>query len=83
MAEVEAEDDTRRRVPVAVAGWKDQHGDVQQLATLARATSDEESFRTQLRTDGRWAGRIRGRYQHLRDLVVDGRRRPPTPPRDS
>jgi len=77
--EVEAAgDDERARVVVAVADWKAEYGQAQQLAELARGNADEGSFYAQLHTDGRWDGRVRGRYGHLKNLVSDGRGSTPT-----
>jgi hypothetical protein len=66
VAEVEAEDDTRRRVVVAVAAWKDQYGDVNSVARRcsssalkhgrARAADDRRLVAAQLRRVDRAAG---------------------------
>ncbi|WP_405141977.1 hypothetical protein OG589_32750 [Sphaerisporangium sp. NBC_01403] len=74
MLEVEAAgDDERARVVVAVADWKAEYGQVQQLAELARGNADEGVFYTQLHTERRWDGKARDRYGYLKSLVSDGR----------
>lgn len=67
----------RHHVAVAVAGNKPEYEQAQQLARLARDNAAEATFYAQLQTDGRWDGKVRARYDHLRTLVGAGR---PTPP---
>ncbi|WP_329082428.1 hypothetical protein [Streptosporangium sp. NBC_01469] len=79
MLEVEAAgDDERARVVVAVADWKAEYEQVQQLAELARGNADEGAFYTQLHTERRWDGKARDRYGYLKSLVSDGRLSTPT-----
>lgn len=70
IADLEAYTSPTSTVAIAVAGWRDQWGQVAQLCNIARTHGSATKFGDIMGQDGTWGRPIRDRHGYIRDMVA-------------
>jgi hypothetical protein len=70
IADLEAHTSPTSSVALAVAGWKDQWGQVAQLCEIARTHGSAAEFDNVMGQDGTWGRAVRVRHGSLGDMVA-------------